>query len=331
MSIRLSTASVVFIIVTLVSSCNVVATEDPVSTATPSPTTTPLPTLTQPPSETATLIPTETATPLPTHTPKPTYTSTMTTKPYESITNQYYVVEGDPVRKLSLFLPTESYRKPLTLLLQSGQYFPELVDYFVELGYPVISFNSRDDSYQTEIQDGFCALAWAHANANTYGFDAQQIVPVGGSMWGGNAALLGLVDDPGPFLEECPYTLPETGRVRAVITLAGVFDYSEEEDFFAGFIHSIKEFMGGSPDQVPENWADASAITWVKGDEPPFLLVHGTEDTNVAPHQSEKFTATLEEAGTDVALVLLPGVDHYNSVSHPEVFTAMQSFLEGLE
>ena len=109
----------------------------------------------------------------------------------------------------------------------------------------MISFNSRDDSYRSEIQDGFCALAWAHANANTYGFDAQQIVPVGGSMWGGNAALLGLVDDPAPFLEECPNTLPETGRVRAVIALAGVFDYSEEGDFFAGFIEAVNGFMGG--------------------------------------------------------------------------------------
>jgi CubicO group peptidase (beta-lactamase class C family) len=150
-------------------------------------------------------------------------------------------------------------------------------------------------------------------------------------MWGGNAALLGLVDDPESFMEECPHALPETGRVRAVIALAGVFDYSEEGDFFAGFIDRIGDFMGGTPDQAPENWAMASAITWVKGNEPPFLLVHGEADTNVAPHQSEKLAAALEGAGADVELVLLPGVDHYSSVSDPRVFQAMQSFLEQLE
>lgn len=57
----------------------------------------------------------------------------------------------------------------------------------------MIAFQTRDDSDQSVIQDAFCALAWAHAGADTYGFDAKQIVPVGGSMWGGDAAILGLV------------------------------------------------------------------------------------------------------------------------------------------
>jgi L-ascorbate metabolism protein UlaG (beta-lactamase superfamily) len=116
-----------------------------------------------------------------------------------------------------------------------------------------------------------------------------------------------------------------------VIALAGVFDYSGEEDFFAGFIESIGSFMGGTPDQVPDNWAAASAITWVKGNEPPFLLVHGEADTNVTAHQSEKFAAALETVGSEAELVLLPGIDHYNSVTDRKVFEAMQSFLEQLE
>ena len=269
--------------------------------------------------------------PAPSPTPTPEPTATSISQAYEVITNLSYAVEGDSARQLSLYLPPEAHRKPLALLVQGGQGFPRLVRRFAEWGYPVIAFKSRNDSYLTEIQDAFCALVWTHANANTYGFDAEQIVPVGGSMWGGNAALLGLVDDPGPFLKECPHVLPETGRVRAVIALAGVFDYSEEGDFFDGFTERISDFMGGTPDQVPENWAAASAITWVEGDEPSFLLIHGKADTNVHPHQSEKFAAALEGAGTDVELVLLPGVNHSSSVSSPKVFEEMQTFLQQLE
>lgn len=287
----------------------------------PSPKNTPLPT------KTATALPTKTAMPIPTDAPTPE----PTISPFDVTEEIAYIADGDPAQKLSIYLPQEGNRKPVTLLVQGGEGFPELVENFAELGYPVIAFNSRDDSYMTEIQDGFCALGWVQANASTYGIGEGGIIPVGGSMWGGNAALMGLVKDPSPFLEGCPSMMPEMGRVRAVITLAGVFDYSEEEDFFYGFIERISDFMGGTPDQVPENWAAASAITWVQGDDPPFLLVHGKVDTNVAPHQSEKFAAALEEVGTDVDLVLLPGVDHYNSVTNPRVFEAMQSFLELLE
>jgi len=69
----------------------------------------------------------------------------------------------------------------------------------------------------------------------------------------------------------------------------------------------------------------------VRGAAPPFLLVHGTADTNVAPNQSEKFAAALEEASTSVDLVLLPGVNHSTSVTDVRVFEAMESFLVGLE
>jgi pimeloyl-ACP methyl ester carboxylesterase len=265
----------------------------------------------------------------PTRTPEPS--PTPTTQPYQVIRDLSYVVAGDAERQLSLHLPAETYRKSLALLVQGGEGFPRLVRHFAESGYVVIGFQTRDDSYQSEIQDAFCALAWAHANADTYGFDARQIVPVGGSMWGGDAAILGLVDDAAPFLEECPYALPDTGRTRAVITLAGVFDYSEEEDFFDGFIEAISDFMGGTPDQVPENWAAASAITWIRGDGPPFLLVHGQADTNVSLRQSEELAAALESVGTDVELVLLPGVNHSTSVTSPRAFEAMQSFLERLD
>jgi len=331
MTVQLRTAFFLLILVVFISGCGQGAAEMPTSTATSAPSTTTQPSPTLTPTATTTPIPTETLTPQPTDTLAPTVTLSLTEEPYEVIGDLSYVPEGEPDQKLSLYIPNEGKRKELSLLLPGGQYFPELVGYFIELGYPVISFNTRNDSYRAEIQDGFCALAWVHANAETYGLDADQIVPVGGSMWGGNAALLGLVEEPATFLEECPHTLPASGGIRAVITLAGVFDYSEEQDFFAGFIHNISTYMGGTPDEVPENWASASAITWVKGAAPPFLLVHGTADTNVAAAQSEKFAAALEEASTSVDLVLLPGVNHSTSVTDARVFEAMESFLVGLE
>ncbi len=300
-------------------------------TAAAEPTDLPSPTDTVvPPTRTATSAFTKTPTPPATDIPQPTSTPTPTKQPYEVITGLSYMGGQDADRSLSIYLSTTE-RQSLTLLVLGGEYYPSMLRYFADLGYTVIAYNARSDTYQQFIQDGFCALAWAHAKDDKYGYDATGIIPVGGSMGGGIAALLGLIDDPTPFLEECPHTLPETDRVRAVITQAGVFDYTEEGDFFEGYIESISGFMGGTAEQVPENWAAASAITWVKGDEPPFLLVHGEADTNVAPHQSEKFASALEEAGVDVELVLLLGINHYTSVTDRRVFEAMASYLARLQ
>jgi Tol biopolymer transport system component/pimeloyl-ACP methyl ester carboxylesterase len=280
---------------------------------------------------TYTEIPTNTQIPA-TNTPTalPTTTLTPTMPPYEVLTELTYTAGNDPDRSLSIYLPTTA-RRNLTLLVAGGDYYPSMLRYFAEIGYPVIAFNTRGGNYQEEIRDGFCALAWAHANADTYGFNPAGLIPVGGSMWGGNVALLGMVNDPIPFLEGCTHTLPEIDRVRAVITLAGVFDYSVEADFFEGFIESIRDFMGGTPEQAPGNWAAASAITWVQGDEPPFLLIHGEADTNVASHQSEIFAAALEEVGSNVELVILPDITHYTNMTDQEVYEAIASYLAHLD
>jgi WD40 repeat protein len=333
MSASVKRVSFAWVILLLVAGCRQV---EPTATPLPptptqiavAPSDTPLPATAtpMPPTARPTLALTDTpppATPVPPETP----TAKPAAVPYEVIDRVPYVEGGDPAQTLSIYLPETESRQPLTLVVQSGASIPHFVKHFAGQGYVIVSFDSRDDSYQEEIQDAFCALAWTHANAGSYGIQPDSIVTVGGSMWGGNAAILGLVDDPAPFLAGCPHPWPEGTSVRGVVTLAGVFDYSEEADFFHGFIDSIAGFMGGTQEEVPDTWADASAITWVKGNEPAFLLLHGTSDVNVDAHQSAKFASALEKAGVEVELVLVSGTDHGGITRHWQAFEAAEAFL----
>ncbi len=328
------TILVVIIVLPLVTGCKPAATTAPVTVTDPTVpptarlTETPLP-YTDTPAPPAN-TPTSEATPT-VRLPPPTRTPRPTAIPFEVVRDIPYIPGGDPEKTLSIYLPIEESRKHLTLLVSDGESIPAFVDYFAGLGYAIISFSSQSDSYRQEIQNAFCALAWTYANAGMYGFEPEAIVTAGGSMFGGNAAILGLVDDPDPFLTGCPHSLPDTSQVLGVVTLAGVFDYSEESDFFTGFINNITDFMGGTPEQVPEAWAEASAITWVHGDAPHFLLLHGTGDVNVDSHQSEKFASALEEAGVDVELVLIPNTDHSGITRNNQAFEAAKAFLESLE
>ena len=56
--------------------------------------------------------------------------------------------------------------------------------------------------------------------------------------------------------------------------------------------------------------ADASPITHVTPDAPPFLLVHGTADWVVPFSQSELLADVLSAAGVTALLVPVPGADH---------------------
>jgi dienelactone hydrolase len=267
--------------------------------------------------------------PTPTLTPTLIPTQTPTPKPIlpSGVIEDLAYDEDSSEQTVTLNLPEGRAASAPVLFLLYGEYFPELVAYFTERGYPVISVSVQYDTFQVEMEDSFCALAFIHAESGTYGLDSNRIVTIGGSMAGGSAALLAALDDPSQFMAGCEYPLPETGRVAAVIALEGVFDYSEEEDFFRGFIGNITDYMAGTPEENPKTWETASAINHIDGSEPPFLLLHGTADFNVNQHQSEIFAARLEEAGLSVVFELLSGLGHGEVIGLEEAFVLMDTFL----
>jgi dipeptidyl aminopeptidase/acylaminoacyl peptidase len=56
--------------------------------------------------------------------------------------------------------------------------------------------------------------------------------------------------------------------------------------------------------------AAASPLSYVTGDAPPFLLIHGAAHTVVAYRQSELLEAALAGAGVPVRLVPIGGAEH---------------------
>jgi dipeptidyl aminopeptidase/acylaminoacyl peptidase len=260
--------------------------------------------------------------------PLPTEAAPMTPPyPYEVLKGIRYIDDGNPNHDLTIYLPDHAYRKPAAVFIPGGEYFPEFVTFFSERGYTVLSSRVRNDTYQKETGDVFCSVAWTHTSAGEYGVETDQLVVVGGSMLGGTVATLASIDDTSPYMGGCPHAMPEADRVQGVVAFAGVFDYFED-DFFPGFIGNVAEFFGGARDDIPKVWADASAISWIDGSEPPFLLLHGMEDTNVYPHQSEIFADVLEEAGVDGELVMIPGEGHSSLIRSEAALAAMLAWLE---
>ncbi len=102
------------------------------------------------------------------------------------------------------------------------------------------------------------------------------------------------------------------GAVTDAVSLAGVTDL---RDASARGLSSDATggFMGGSPEEVPERYAEASPMALLPIGVP-MLLVHGDRDENVPIDLSVAFAEAARAAGDEVELVVRAGIDHFEVI-----------------
>jgi acetyl esterase/lipase len=132
-----------------------------------------------------------------------------------------------------------------------------------------------------------------------FGFDLARVVAIGHSAGGHLAAWLATRERP-------------RVAVTGVVALAGVLDLrlASELRLSDGVVH---RFLGGTPDEVPDRYAEASPAERLPLGVP-ALLMHGGRDDTVPPAMSERFAAAARAAGDDVELVVEPDADHFGHI-----------------
>lgn len=86
--------------------------------------------------------------------------------------------------------------------------------------------------------------------------------------------------------------------------------------------------LGGPVLDSPEAAQRANPITYITGDEPPFLIVHGTADPVVPPAQSQLLTDALTAAGVPADLTYLDGAGYAGPrFSDPQTVELVLGFL----
>lgn len=114
-------------------------------------------------------------------------------------------------------------------------------------------------------------------------------VAIGGGSWGGYVTLLsiGLYPD----------------RWAAVVAAVPVADYLTA---FADEAPSLQSFdrtlFGGSPDDVPELYAERSPLTYVDAVHAPVLVIAGDNDSRCPIRQVLNYVDALEARGGEVEL-----------------------------
>jgi len=172
---------------------------------------------------------------------------------------------------------------------------------------------SGEAIWPAQLHDAKAAVRWLRARAADLGVDPDRIAAWGESAGGHLAELLGLTDDDAA-LEGDVGIVGTSSRVSAVVAWYAPSDVAAvATDTGADPADpSTREaqLLGAPATDVPELAAQASPISHVSADAPPFLLLHGRADRFVPCVQSERLYAALLEAGVEVEFDVYEDSDH---------------------
>ena len=264
-------------------------------------------------------------------------------------------LRGIPIQKTVRYTPNVPFAKPAGVSLnldvyrppQVGQY-PAIVvihggawrsgspanntefnRYMASQGYVVWAIAYRlapHYQFPTQIEDVQAALAFIKHHATQYETDPTRLAVMGRSAGAQLAMLAAFAPDE---------------SIRALVNYYGPIDLT------AGYrdvptpdpINSrdvLKSFLGGSPEERPELYQQASPIRYITAPTahllPPSLLIYGGRDHIVQSKYGRILEQRLQSVGAQAAMIEIPWADHafdtvFNGVSNQLALYHTERFL----
>ena len=208
----------------------------------------------------------------------------------------------DPRHRLDVYVPRVEGAAALPVVVffygggwqggERGQYL-FMAEALASRGFVVVVPDYRvypQARYPAFVEDGARAVKWTAAHIGAYHGDPKRLVLMGHSAGAHIAAMLAYNRR---FLDEATRS-----SVRGFVGLAGPYDFKPSETV----IEEILGAEGGSDAAMPARW--------VRGGEPPSLLVTGDRDTRVEPGNTERLARALRAAGSPVEVRHYPELNH---------------------
>jgi acetyl esterase/lipase len=230
----------------------------------------------------------------------------------------YKEADGIPL-KMYIFSPAHhraDSQTPAIVCIHGGgwaggspQLFFPHARYFAARGMVAFSIayrlTSRDGVTPGDcIEDCKSAIRYIRKNAGRLGIDTSRIAILGDSAGGHLAACLGVMDS----VFDAPGEDPRISALgNALILYNPVIDLNSDNLLRIVPDRPLKGFPGLSREEIGKR---VSPIHYVKPGQPPAIILHGLDDTNVAPDQSRRFAAALLQAGNKCDLRLFPKTNH---------------------
>ncbi len=274
---------------------------------------------------------------------------------YTKETHLYAIHDGIALEG-DLYLPKSGAPHPAIMLMHGGawqlgskEFYADPWDwppYLAERGYAVFVINYRLSQPKAEpaltnwpecLLDAKAALQYLRGNSVKWGIDPDRIAVGGDSAGGQLGSMLALTQDWPAYANrypEDPFKNVST-KVQAVVSAYGVFSmanwwmWTKNPKFDwapFGMTTFAEELFGGTPQELPFAYFEASAINYVRaadkllgevslpnaGTGVSWFITWGVDDPDVpAEGQSVPFVEALKQAGANVTAVPIPSVGHY--------------------
>jgi len=171
---------------------------------------------------------------------------------------------------------------------------------------------SQEAIFPAQIQDCKCAIRYLRAHADQYGIDPARIGVWGPSAGGHLAALLGTSGGAKDLEGEGGWA-DRSSDVQAVCDWFGPTDLGRltpDDPASVNAATFVEQLLGGPIEEKTALAEKASPVAYISGDEPPFLIMHGDEDTLVPLEQSRLLYDALSAAGVPASLYVVKGAGH---------------------
>lgn len=258
-----------------------------------------------------------------------------------------YVEGGGPRQRLDVHVPREPRDglAPVLLYVHGGgwvignkkdQGLP-MINHLTANGWVCVSPNYRLSpkvTFPEHLLDCKRALRWVKENIADYGGDPDCIVVSGGSAGGHLSSLLALTAsrlDLQPGFEHVDLS------VQAAVPIYGVYDFTNRNGLRGKQFGRMlaRTVMGTTAARNPDLYELASPMDQVREDAPPFMIVHGSNDTLVPVGEARTFAEVLRErSGAPVVYAELPGAQHafdvFRSLRSTEVVPRIEVFLRAV-
>ncbi len=233
---------------------------------------------------------------------------------------------------MTVFVPRTDVKKPAVVYFPGGGFTSADHEKFLEMRYALAregfvvaacEYRAVPTKFPGLIQDAKAAVRFLKSHADEYGIDPERIGVLGDSAGGYVVQMLGTTNQEKGWDEGDDLSV--SSDVAAVVSIYGISDLTKIGDGLGqDAVHSspavtealllngpaFKQFAGASVGADPAKARHASPMGHVDGTEPPFLIMHGSNDKVVSPLQSKDLYEALKAVKVPVDYVLVRGAEH---------------------
>ncbi len=198
-------------------------------------------------------------------------------------------------------------------------------------GYAIASVDyrlSREGRFPAQVHDIKSAIRFLRDEQNQHGYDARKITIAGSSAGAHLAALVG-VSNGNPALEAAVGGhLTRSSDVHAIISYFGASNLltilpQSTPRGLGVRIPALQLLLGAQPQEDAKLARQASPVFHVDASDPPLLLLHGDQDSQMPINQSHELHGRYKNLGLPVSFHVVHGAGHGGSGSYDEQGTGV--------